>query len=148
METNKKIVQDYCSNINLHNNQVLVYVEGQVSTLQLNTLASEKSQANSNIVDKFFKDLAKSDKIIVKTSKKVLLEYPEISTGDIVVFNAYGNPNAIYNKEDPFELDNVIDNFKHDSKDKAFANNVIGINYKVRCYYTFEASSIILTKSL
>lgn len=146
METSEKTVLDYCSNIKLHNNHVLVCVEGSVSTLQLTTLASEKGNANSTIVDKFFKDLAKNDKIIVSISEKVNRDYPDLQSGDIVVFNNYGNPNAIFNADDPCELDNVIEDFKHDSKDKTFASNVIGINYKVRCYYTFEAQAIILTK--
>ena len=148
MKTSKETPYDYCSNLKLQNNQVLICVEGTVSTLQLNTLASEKGQANGNIVDKFFKELAKNKKTIIKTSSKVALEYPDIYVGEEVVFNGYGNPNAIFVADDPCELDNVIDNFKFDSKDKSFTNNVIGINYKIRCYYTFEASAIILTKSL
>lgn len=146
METSEKTVLDYCKDITLHNNQLLICVEGTVSTMQLNTLASEKGQANSTIIDKFFKDLAKNDKVIVKTSKKVKDEYPDIASGDYVVFNGYGNPNAIFVSNDPFELDNVIDNFRHDSKDIKFTTTLTSQKYKVRCYYTFEASSIILTK--
>jgi len=148
METTKENVLDYCSDITLHNNHVLVCIEGTVGTLQLTTLSAEKQNANSNIVDNFFKDLAKNPKTIVKASNKAYIEYPELFFGDMILFNMYGNPTAIFIENDPCELDNVIKNFKFDSKDRKFTTTLSSVDYKVRCYYTFEASSIILTKKL
>lgn len=148
MKTDQELVLDYCKDITLHNNHVLVCIEGNVTTLQLNTLISEKGADNAKVTEKFFKDLAKNPKTIVKCSDKVIKDYPNLNFGDYIKFNDYGNPSAIFVETDPYELDNVIQNFKHDSKDKSFNMNTIGHNYKVRCYYTYEASAIILTKKL
>ena len=146
METVEQTIFDYCKDISLHNNHILICVEGGVSSLQLTTLASEKGNANSNVVDNFFKEMAKAPKILVSISDKAFETNPNLKVGDLVMLNDYGNPRAIFVEEDPFELDNIIDNYKIDRKDPKFAANTIGFQYKVRCYYTYEASAIILTK--
>lgn len=141
-------VLDYCSKIKLHNNHVLVYVEGTVSTAELNVLINEQGKDNKSVTDKFFAGLMSNPKIILKVSKKVAEEYPEIEVGDKIQFNDYGNPRAIFVEEDRNELDNLIEDYKHDKKDKSFNANTIGFNYTVRCYYTYEASATILTKTI
>jgi hypothetical protein len=141
-------VLDYCSNIILHNNHVLIYVEGKVSTSELNVLINEQGKDNKSVTDKFFAELMSNHQIVVKVSKQVAENYPEIKIGDRIQFNAYGNPRAIFMDTDPNELDNLIEDYKHDKKDKSFNTNTIGFNYTVRCYYTYEASATILTKTI
>ena len=141
-------VLDYCSNITLHNNHVLVYVEGTVSTAELNVLVNEQGKDNKSVTDKFFAGLMSNPKIILKVSDQVAENYPKIKVGDKIQFNDYGNPRAIFVEEDAHELDNLIEDYKHDKKDKSFNANTIGFNYTVRCYYTYEASATILTKTI
>lgn len=141
-------VLDYCSNITLHNNHVLIYVEGTVSTAQLNVLVSEQGKDNKSITDKFFAELMSNPKIVLKVSDQAAENYPKIKVGDKIQFNDYGNPRAVFMTDDPNELDNLIEDYKHDKKDKSFNANTIGFNYTVRCYYTYEASATILTKTI
>ena len=141
-------VLDYCSKIKLHNNHVLVYVEGTVSTAELNVLVNEQGKDNKSVTDKFFAGLMSNPKIILKVSKQVSEAYPEIKVGDKIQFNDYGNPRAVFVEADRNELDNLIEDYKHDKKDKSFNANTIGFNYTVRCYYTYEASATILTKTI
>ena len=148
METTKENVLDYCSKIKLQNNHVLVCVEGIINTAQLNNLSSTIDAANKNTATEFFKDLAKNPKTIVKISNKITSEYPELEFGDYIKFNDYGDPQAIFVEEDPLELDNVIANYKHDSKDVKFVTSLTSIKYTIRCYYSYEAGSIILIKKL
>ena len=125
-------VLDYCSKIKLHNNHVLVYVEGTVSTAELNVLINEQGKDNKSVTDKFFAGLMSNPKIILKVSKKVAEEYPEIEVGDKIQFNDYGNPRAIFVEEDAHELDNLIEDYKHDKKDKSF--NCIIVYYNCRIF--------------
>lgn len=141
-------VLDYCSNITLHNNHVLIYVEGTVSTAQLNVLVSEQGKDNKSVTDKFFAELMSNPKIVLKVSDKAAENYPKIKVGDKIQFNDYGNPRAVFVEADRNELDNLIEDYKHDKKDKSFNANTIGFNYTVRCYYTYEASATILTKTI
>lgn len=146
METNEKTVLDYCSDIKLQNNHVLVYVEGKVSTTELNVLISEQGADNKQVTEKFFRTLMSSPKIVIKVSDKCKNEYPDIVAGCKIQFNDWGNPRAVFVDTDPNELDNLIKDYKHDKKDKVFEFNKIGFTYTVRCYYTYEATSVIFVK--
>ena len=141
METTKDLV----SHFKLQNNSVLVVLESSISTLQLNTLLNEAGVDNARAMQTFYEGLGSSDKILVKMSSRVANEYNELEIGDSLLFDAYGDPKSIINPKDEFDLDNVIENYKQDRKDPKFNTNVIGIQYKVRAYYIYRASSILTT---
>ena len=137
--------KDLVSNFKLQNDRVLVVLESSISTLQLNTLLNDAGIDNAKAMQTFYEGLGSSEKILVKMSTKVVNDYPELEIGDSLLFDAYGDPKSIVNPKDEYDLENVIEDYKIDRKDPKFNTNVIGIQYKVRAYYIYRASSILTT---
>jgi hypothetical protein len=141
METNNDLV----SHFKLQNNTVMVVLESSISTLQLNTLLYKDGNDNQKALNSFYEQLGSSAKTLVAMSAKVKEDYPELQIGDNLLFNEYGNPKSIVNTKDEYDLDNVIENYKHDKQDASFSSNTIGVKYKVRAYYIYLATSILTT---
>ena len=134
---------DLVSHFKLQNNTVMVVLESSISTLQLNTLLYKDGNDNQKALNTFYEELGSSPKKLVAISSKVKEDYPELEIGDSVLFNEYGNPKSVINTKDEYDLDNVIANYKLDKQDPKFNTNVIGIKYKVRAYYIYQATAIL-----
>lgn len=153
METNKKQLDfnleesiEQTKKLNLFNNQVLVRVEARISKFQLNALVDSKGNdiMNNTTLRGYFEELAKADKIIVKISEEAKNKYPVLKLGDIVISSNFDNPQAWTNVDDPYDLDNVIEDFKFDN---AKSNAMNGIKYKTHGYYLINANFINATIS-
>lgn len=153
METNKDTVEfnldeaiAYTEKINLFNNKVLVRIEAKISKIQLNTLVDSRGNdvMGNATLRGYFEEIGKSDKILVKMSDEARDKFPKLKLGDIIVSSSFDNPQALTNVNDPYDLDNVIEDFKFDNSK---SNALNGIKYKTHGYYLIDANFICATIS-
>jgi len=142
-------LESVCSHITLHGNSMLVCLESKATTLQLSNLVSlnlkDPATMQNPTLKSLFKDLGQADRIIVKLSETVMAEHPNIKLGDSAIFNNYSQPISFINTEDKLDLENVINDYKYDSKGKTDLNK-IGISYPIHAYYIYEAQFLIVTQ--
>lgn len=145
--------KDVLENVILLNDSILVRLDIKVSTMQLNAIStlnvSDSNSFNSPLMKEFYKNVGYADKVIVKLSKNVAADYPEIKLGSVLVPSVHDNDGmSIVNWDDEYELENVIIDWNHDKKaDKSLQMNTIGIKYKVHAYRIFNAKMAISTRS-
>ena len=132
------------ANIDLLGNAVLVRATAKISTLALTALS--KGDMDNSILKSFYNELSQADKIIVKVSDTSIYK-EKLIVGKRVIYSEYGQAKPITNKDDEYDLDNVIEAFSIDSKDKQLAKNV-GIKYLCHGYYIIDAQFVLAVNSL
>lgn len=132
------------ANIDLLGNAVLVRATAKISTLALTALS--KGDMDNSILKSFYNELSQADKIIVKVSD-TSIHKEKLVVGKRVIYSEYGQAKPITNKDDEYDLDNVIEAFSIDSKDKQLAKNV-GIKYLCHGYYIIDAQFVLAVNSL
>ena len=132
------------ANIDLLGNAVLVRAAAKISTLALTALS--KGDMDNSVIRSFYNDLGQADKIIVKVSDAAINK-EKLIIGKRVIYNDYGQSKPITNKDDEYDLDNVIEAFNIDAKDKQLAKNV-GIKYLCHGYYIIDAQFVLAVNSL
>ena len=132
------------ADIDLLGNAVLVRASAKISTLALTALS--KGDMDNSVLKSFYNELGQSDKIIVKVSDTAIYK-EKLNIGKRVIYSDYGQIKPITNKDDEYDLDNVIEAFSIDSKDKQLAKNV-GIKYLCHGYYIIDAQFVLAVNSL
>jgi len=150
METTKDNVFDLEKTIEvtkdfkLFGNAILVRATVKVSSTTLYGIKLKQDANNKNIKD-FYDELSIADKVIVKVSSEIE-NSEKFELGKRVIYSNYGNVTTVTNKDDEHDLDNVIENYLHDSKDVTFPKT--GVTYLCHGYYIIDAPFILATKSI
>ena len=129
-------IEKILENHTFHNGNVLVCVEIKLSAMTLNAI---KPNSNKQSLSTFAAELDKAKKKLVKVSNES--KYKDCLKQSVIV-DEHCNPQPYLVEEDDLELQNVIEDFKHDSKGSSLNN---GILYPCRVYFTFHESRIVST---
>lgn len=141
-------MKNVTEHVRLHGNSILIVLTTTVSPLIIQSLSrlnlrTEIAKGNSTFQE-LFAELGKSDKIIAKVSNKVESEFGNDLIGQAAIFNSYSSPVSFINTNDDFDLERVIEDFKHDQK--GIANVSMLPKYKINAYYIYESQYLIATQ--
>jgi len=141
-------MKNVTEHVRLHGNSILIVLTTTVSALIIQSLSrlnlrTEIAKGNPTFQE-LFAELGKSDKIIAKVSDKVESEFGNDLIGQAAIFNSYSSPVSFINTNDDFDLERVIEDFKHDQK--GVANVAMLPKYKINAYYIYESQYLIATQ--